>query len=185
MRKFLKKKKIPDELPELPENFSEKIEEKEEDKEIIKNHFNSEENPKRKNKEIVSEEKIKETSSQKKLEIKESFFDELQDNLLKEVDDLTKLEKWYKNKFLPGDVANEMRGYWENKKTDSIIKILGKNFQEKISGKISSLQNLEKEWQEIYFRLIEKEEKIKDKERELKKLLNEFIELCKKRKEKK
>jgi hypothetical protein len=49
---------------------------------------------------------------------------------------------------------------------------------------MAALQGLEKEWQDIYFDLIEKEEEIKDKEKELKKMLKEFIELCKKRKRK-
>ena len=44
------------------------------------------------------------------------------------------------------------------------------------------MQELEKEWQERYFDLIEKEEEIRDVEKELKKILGEFVEVCKKRK---
>jgi len=209
--KLFKKKEVPDELPEIT---TEEIEEKPEDEEIIKNHLNSKEfeqiktakkegekvNEIEEEKEEEAEEQVNEIEEEeqdneteiKKEKIKttnppvtkESFFDGLQNNLFKEVNNLNKLEKWYNDKFLPGDVVAEMRGYWENKKTGSIMNILGKNFQEKISGKMAALQGLEKEWQDIYFNLIEKEEEIKDKEKELKKMLKEFIELCKRRKRK-
>ena len=182
MLNLFKKKKIPDELPEIPEqDFVEEIKEKPEDKEIIKNHLNSKELTK-------SFEKISESNEKKisdKLEVEESFFTELQNNILKEIEDLNKLERWYNNKFLPADVVSEMRRYWESKKINPIIKIMQNGFREKIEEKIDSLQRLEKEWQEIYFNLIEKEEEIKDEERELKKILKEFIELCKRKKIKK
>src|SRR3989339_754121 len=74
-----------------------------------------------------------------------------------------------------------IKGSLDNEKTNSIIKVLGKNFQEKISVKINHLQSLEKEWQNIYFDLIEKEEEIKDEEKELKELLAEFVKICKKK----
>jgi len=115
------------------------------------------------------------------MEDEESFFSELQEDITKEIGNLNKLETWYNNKFLPRDVVTEMKNYWEKQKGNSIIKILGKNFQERISEKTANLQNLEKEWQNIYFDLIEKEEEIRDQERELKKLLAEFVEVCKRK----
>jgi len=181
--KLFKKKEIPDELPEI---ITEGTEEKLEDREIIKNHLNSKkfeqiDAVKEKEEEEPNETKEEKTKAPEDPIIKESFFNGLQDNLFKEVDNLNKLEKWYNNKFLPGDVVTEMRGYWENKKTGSILNILGKKFQEKISGRMATLQRLEKEWQDIYFDLIEKEEEIREHERELKKLLAEFVELCKRK----
>jgi len=59
--------------------------------------------------------------------------------MLNEIHDLNKLEKWYNNKFLPEDVISDMRKYWESKKADSIIKVLGKSYQEEISHKILEL----------------------------------------------
>src|SRR3989339_417396 len=115
------------------------------------------------------------------LDNEKSFFSDLQENLSSEMNDLDQLENWYTKKFLPRDVVSDMRGYWEKQKTNSIIKVLGKNFQEKISVKVNHLQSLEKEWQNIYFDLIEKEEEIKDEEKELKELLAEFVKICKKK----
>jgi hypothetical protein len=115
----------------------------------------------------------------------EGFFNELQEDLTKEVKNLDALEKWYNDKFLPEDIITNMRSYWENKKKGAVIKMLGKGFQEKISQRILSLQELEKQWQDNYFALIEKEEEIKEQEEELKKMLKEFIELCKRKKRKK
>ncbi|MEM0465953.1 MAG: hypothetical protein QXW97_04625 [Candidatus Pacearchaeota archaeon] len=109
----------------------------------------------------------------------EGFFVELENNINKEINDLNKLESWYKNKFLPRDVVSEMRRHWESKKNISVINILGKNFKERINEKTLKLQQLEREWQNIYFDLIEKEEEIRKYERELKKMLAEFLELCK------
>ncbi|MGD9276136.1 MAG: hypothetical protein PVJ67_03100 [Candidatus Pacearchaeota archaeon] len=112
-----------------------------------------------------------------------SFFGDLQNDLKEEISDFNQFESWYKDKFEKRDVIKDMKSYWENQKTDSIIKILGKNFQEKISGKILKLQELEKIWQTAYFELVEKEEEIKEQELELKELLAEFVKICKSKKE--
>ncbi|MCW8965650.1 MAG: hypothetical protein OQK82_03050 [Candidatus Pacearchaeota archaeon] len=114
-----------------------------------------------------------------KIQVEKSFFEDLEKEVNDEVEDLDKLEEWYKNKFLPGDIVSDMREYWENQKSDSILKILGKNLQDKISKKIQDLQILEKQWQAIYFDLIEKEEEIKKEESELKEILAEFMKICK------
>ena len=110
-----------------------------------------------------------------------SFFKKLLEDIDGEMDSLHSLEDWYHNKFLPKDVIGEMRNYWEHQKKDVIIKKLGKNFKGRIMEKIETLQELEKEWQDIYFDLTEKEEEIRDEEKELKKLLAEFVEICKRR----
>jgi dGTP triphosphohydrolase len=112
-----------------------------------------------------------------------SFFEELRKNISSELSDADKLEDWYEHKFLPKDMVSEMRGYWENKTADSVIHTLGGNFKDRIEEKTIKLQSLEKEWQNVYFDLIEKEEEIKDEEAALKELLSEFVEIYKRRKE--
>src|SRR3989339_551997 len=182
--KIFKRSKVPDELPELA---SDKIGGffNEESKNKPALAFPEIEKPTLQKKDLKEE--IKEDVSQKKdlikgsLDNEKSFFSDLQENLSSEMNDLDQLENWYTKKFLPRDVVSDMRGYWEKQKTNSIIKVLGKNFQEKISVKVNHLQSLEKEWQNIYFDLIEKEEEIKDEEKELKELLAEFVKICKKK----
>jgi hypothetical protein len=112
---------------------------------------------------------------------KDSFFTNLQENLNNEMDNINHLEEWYNNKLLPEDTLSEMKKYWEEQKSSSVIQVMGKDFQNKISDKINLLQELEKKWQESYFNIIEKEEQIKEQEKELKKMLAEFIGFCKKR----
>ena len=108
-----------------------------------------------------------------------SFFDELNDKLVEELGDLSKLEEWYENKFLPQDILSNMRKYWEKQKTEAILDKVGRDFQEKIAFKISKLQELEKVWQSVYFELIEKEHEIKEQEEELKTLLKDLVQVCK------
>jgi hypothetical protein len=206
-----KKNSVPDELPDLisddieknskeVNNFLKENEKKEEvttkvevkkEEPIIENK--KVEDNTRSSKEIISrliknikEDEDKRTvqaENEKKFTVNDkSFFDELQKNLNKEIGDLSDLENWYEKKFLPRDILSDMRNYWEKQKTESILDLLGKNFQEKIAVKISKLQNLEKEWQSTYFELIEKEEEIKAHEAELKETLREFVEVCKNKK---
>jgi len=137
-------------------------------------------------KKIVVKEESKEEKPAVSVEEEElnqkSFFSSLQEDLSKELEDVDKLENWYENKFLPQDIVSNMRQYWENQKTNSVLKVFGKNFKERINETTKGLQLLEKEWQNLYFDLIEKEEEIKDREEELKKLLSEFVEVCKRKK---
>lgn len=196
----LKKKKIPDELPDLAtDEIEEKIDDKklEEHKDLVDSYLKEEEE-----KHEIPEKKTKKHEKKKKYDKifddankknpnlnllpkvgRNSFFNNLQENITDEINDLKELEKWYNKKFLPRDIVNEMRSYWEGQKTNSVIRILGKNLQEKITEKINKLQELENDWQNIYFDLIEKEEEIKENEAELKKILAEFIELCKRKQE--
>ncbi len=128
----------------------------------------------------IKKESIPEEKNYPKI-CKDSFFIKLQENLSKEMGSIDKLEEWYNKKLLPKDTLSEMKSHWENQKSSSVIQALGSDFQDKITKKISLLQELEKSWQDIYFDLIEKEEQIKEQERELKKMLAEFIGFCKKR----
>jgi len=110
------------------------------------------------------------------------FFDELQNDFYKEIHDLDDLENWYEKKFLPQDVVSNMKNYWESQKSTSVLQVLGKNFKQRINEKTSNLQKFEKEWQNSYFDLIEKEEEIRKEEADLKKILSEFVEICKRKK---
>jgi len=207
--KILEKRNVPDELPSLvTEDVKKNIEEtKETDKKedsskeiktqelenikkqeelsvtqpISENNESPETNIEEKTNETKksnSNEKLKKTSS---IIGNESFFIKLQENLDKEMNSLDKLEEWYNKKLLPEDTLSEMKNYYEKQNSDTIIQNLGKDFQEKLTGKIIHLQELEKKWQDIYFELIEKEGEIKEEEKELKKMLAEFIGFCKKR----
>lgn len=185
---FLKKKEIPEELPDLATDEIEKKLEK--DKDLVADHIKNESEDSKledkKKKEDITEEKPIEKNSEKKdfsaIIPKKSFFDDLEKNIHEELDDLDKLEDWYENKFMPQDVVSSMRNYWENQKNNSVLQILGKNFKERINEKTKLLQAKEKEWQNIYFDLIEKEEEIREEEEELKRILSEFVELCRRKK---
>jgi hypothetical protein len=98
------------------------------------------------------------------------------------LDDLSQVEDLYKNNFSNRDMLSDMKEYWEDKKTDSLLEIVGEKYKERIAHKIERLQGLEKVWQSIYFELIEKEEEIKEGEAELKEILREFVEVCKSKK---
>ena len=111
-----------------------------------------------------------------------SFFNDLQKNIAEEFSDLNKIEDWYKNDFSKKDVLSEMKNYWENQKTVSALNTLGNEFKEKIEEKTKNLKKLEKEWQDIYFKMMDKEEELRDEEAELKELLSQFVEVCKKKK---
>lgn len=169
--KVFKRGKVPNELPEL---ITDKIEQKEDNeleksKEVVNNYLKQEEV----SKEIKKEKQIG--------EVEKSFFSDLQNNLVKEIGNLNKLESWYNNKFLPQDIVLEMREYWKNQQDPPLMQVLGRNFKEKITERLNKLQGLEREWQNTYFDLVEKEEEIREQERELKKIMAEFVEVCKKR----
>jgi hypothetical protein len=198
--KLIDKKNIPDELPSLitediRKNSEEKTQEasREINKSKIENNKNQDIAPiieqkletnspvkEEIKKESIPEEKINEEKDYPEV-LQDSFFIRLQEDLGKEMNSLNKLEQWYNTKLLPEDTLSEMKNYWEKQKSNSMIQILGKDFQDKITKKIIILQKLEKSWQDTYFSLIEKEEAIKEQERELKKMLAEFIGFCKKR----
>lgn len=111
-----------------------------------------------------------------------SFFNELQKDITEEFSDLDKIEEWYKNDFSKKDVLSEMKNYWKNQKTVFALNNLGKEFKEKIEEKTKNLKKLEKEWQDTYFKMIDQEEEIREEEAELKELLSQFVEVCKKKK---
>lgn len=181
---ILTKKEVPNELPPLATDIlGSKEEPKEELKEqIVKQEILEKSAPFEKSEELIGEVKESEEKKEKSQIIApEGFFDKISDNINLELEDLKKLEKWYNEKFLPGDVVSGMRQYWESQAQDPVMGILGRDFKERISEKTANLQKLEKQWQEIYFSLMEKEEGIRKEEGELKSILKEFLDLCKKK----
>lgn len=112
-----------------------------------------------------------------------SFFEDFQNKLESEVSDTDSLENWCQSKFSSKDMLNEMKNYWENQKTSPLLEAFSQDFKKKISEQIKNLRNLEEDWRYTYFDLIKKEDKIKGAEEELKKTINEFVEICKHKKE--
>jgi hypothetical protein len=175
-----RKKNVPEELPDLViDDIKHKLSESSDQKLSSNQSF-----PKSKENQI-KEDKIFEEAKvivrANKIDKDKSFFNKLLTDINEEIHDLGKLEGWYNNKFVNNDMVTDMKDFWEDKKHELVIKSIGKGFQDKINTRIESLQNLEKEWQDIYLTLIEKEEELKKEERELKSIVSEFMEMCKRR----
>lgn len=190
---FLKNKKVPDELPDLAtDELGKDVDRRlEDDKDIIEEHLKQESSfggfgGKEEKDNLVQTNKKKEADNisedHESKKSRKSFFNDLEKHISSEIDDLDKLEDWYENKFLPQDVVGGMREYWESQKNNSVLEVLGKNFKQRINEKTKELQEREREWQNIYFDLVEKEEEIRDSEQELKSILAEFVEICKRKK---
>lgn len=110
------------------------------------------------------------------------FFNQVLENINEEIEDMGKLEDWYKDKFANQDVVSGMKDYWEGNKADMIIRSFGSEYKKRIATKVKRLQELENEWRSIYFQLVKKEEEMKKEEKELKETVSEFVEICKRRK---
>jgi len=72
-----------------------------------------------------------------------------------------------------------MREYWEKQQPEILLKNVSGDLKNKLMNKTNKLHKLEKEWQEVYFHLMEKEDLIRKEEKELKGDLSEFINLYK------
>jgi len=165
-RLFKKKKKAPENLPDLA------LEESAEEKK------NEEETKKEKPEEKISKEKQDEPEILD-IENEKGFFKDLLKNVKKEISDLEELEKWHNHKFVSEDIVSQMRDYWQNQKPEMILKNFGAGLKKDLEEKVEKLHQLEKDWQEIYVNLIEKEQEIKEEEQGLKETLSEFVKLCK------
>lgn len=207
---FLKKKEVPNELPDLvTDEIEQKIKDENTDSSSSLSEKGSENvdsnlsvktgisekknvpvgksdylssNSGKEDEEIDYAKEVKRAVLQPKVMQGKSFFSELQKNLSEGLSHVNDLDEQYYNKFLSKDILKEMKDYWEDKKTTTLLQALGDNFREKINEKTETLQKLEKEWQDVYFDLVEKEAEIKEEEEELKKMLSEFMEVWKKRK---
>lgn len=198
---LLKKNKVPDELPELAiDEVKEKLSQnmvKDETKKtsgktlpsLPKNKGEDESAAVIKN--LLREpEKISQPVKENKIEAKDAavfkedergFFKELINEINSKERNIKNIDSWYNRKLISGDIVNEMKEYWEKQKPGIIIQNIGRNFRDKINEKTGELQKLEKEWQAVYFNLVEKEEDIREKDKELKELLSEFVKSCKKK----
>ncbi len=176
---FFKKKNVPDELPDLAINELKKDKDFLEEKGEIKDFKNLGEESKgdKKQEEEKSEqrEEVRDGKEGKKVieileekEVEDDFFDKLVEDIDKELTDLNKFDKWIEN-------------YWEKQKGKLIMGSVAATFRDRINQKSSLIKKLEREWQNLYFELVDKEEEIKEQEQELKKLLNEFAKICKRR----
>ncbi|NCN86644.1 hypothetical protein GW932_02330 [archaeon] len=203
---FGKKKNIPDELPELISDEMEK-----ESVSEVNNFLKEEENKKTEEAKIIEtkeetkkeDERITKQTKENVLnrliknvnetpereEVRQpilprkSFFDEFQDKLDESNLDISSLEEWYNQKFLSRNILSDMKTYWEKQKKVDVLDFLSNDIQTKISEKVKILKDLEKGWQVTYFELIEKEEEIKDVEEELKGMIQEFMKICKHKKD--
>jgi hypothetical protein len=110
----------------------------------------------------------------------QGYFKQLVKSVTEETGDLEKLDSWYKNKFLPGDMVFQMREYWEKQQPDLLLKNISGDLKNRLMEKTEYLHKLEKDWQEIYFHLLSKEEEIRKEEKALKESLSEFVELFRK-----
>lgn len=108
----------------------------------------------------------------------QSFFAQLERELLEENDSIEDLEPFLKKRLYSTNVLEDMKGHWKEKRKVLELDMQIKEYRSKILDKISHLKEIEKSWQQNYFNLIEREEKIKEEELELKKLLEELTSIC-------
>ena len=202
---LLKKNKVPDELPELAiDEIKERLSQNMLKDEAIKTSGkNLPLLPKDKGEEesaaviknfLKESEKISQPVKENKIEVKDAaafkedergFFKEIINEINSKERNIKNIDSLYNRKLISGDIVNGMKEYWEKQKPGIIIQNIGRNFRDKINEKTSELQKLEKEWQAGYFQLVEKEEDIREKDKELKELLSEFVKSCKKKTESK
>jgi hypothetical protein len=204
LSKIFKKTSAPDELPDLAidelkkdlkKDFSEKEEPKIEGKkeETPKTEEeNASETPSETTEE-VKEEKTEEAPSEtannkpevkigeEKVNLEKSFFNPLLTELKKDNFDPTKINSWYQKRFAEKGAIEEMKEYWEKQKDEFITEAVEKEFRARINERMNALQKLEAEWQEIYIDLIKKEEDMKKEEKNIKKIINDFSEVFKKK----
>jgi hypothetical protein len=77
------------------------------------------------------------------------------------------------------DLVKQMKDYWDKQNDKIILKALKREFKSKINDKAKELKQLEYKWRETKTELIEKEELIRKKEKELKVMIKEFLTIYK------
>lgn len=178
----------PEEPPKAEEEKKEETpkpenDQKEEDKESNEKP-SEEENPPQENDEDEKEKNTEEELSNKKtnnsedeINLERSFFNPLLEELKKENFDPSKINLWYQKKFSEKGAIEEMKEYWEKQKDTFITEAVEKEFKERISTNMKRLQKLESEWQEIYIKLVKKEEEMKKEEKNIKKIIKDFSQV--------
>lgn len=183
---LFKRKEVPAELPSLAVDEMRKVEvlpkfEAQPKIEVLKDIIK--EQPPVAYKPLVAEVQQPMTQEVKKAVFEErdeaGYFKSLVKSITEETEDLDKLSSWYKNKFMPGDMVFQMREYWQKQQPELMMKNVSGELKQKLTAKTDRLHALEKEWQEIYFNLLGKEEEIRREEKELKDSLSEFIDTLK------
>ncbi len=119
------------------------------------------------------------SASQPQNEDGQGYFKELIKSITQETQNVSKLDSWYKNKFMPEDVVFQMREYWQKQQPEILLRNISGELKNKLLEQTNKLHNLEKEWQQVYFNLVAKEEEIRKEEKGLKDSLSEFISLYK------
>ena len=185
---------------DLKKDFSEKEASKAEEKkeeiskpEVKKSEEESNNEPPAESGEDTEEEKTEEAPSEtdnsksevrtsgEKVNLEKSFFNPLLTELKKDNFDPTKINSWYQKRFAEKGAIEEMKEYWEKQKDEFITEAVEKEFRARINERMNALQKLEAEWQEIYIDLIKKEEDMKKEEKNIKKIINDFSEVFKKK----
>jgi hypothetical protein len=210
---FLKKKEVPDELPDLatdeleknlqkesggsadpmPEtesDFPDKVPDRKEIKEVLEkkapaksaNEFGYSSDKKDDKDTYASQ--VKKVVLDASGDNDRSFFSELQKDLHESLTDTDKMESLYNRRFVTKDILSDMRNYWEEQKNTTILNNLAEDMKERINEKTEHLQELEKDWQSIYFELAQKEDEMKEEEEELKNMLADFMSIYKKKQRK-
>ncbi len=108
-----------------------------------------------------------------------TFFSNILENISKETKDIERAEKFYKEGLLSQDLLSGMKKYWNDQKKNILFTSKEESLKQKLLDKINFLQEHEIKWQMHHLALIDEEEKIRTGEIELKKMLREFKELCK------
>lgn len=109
------------------------------------------------------------------------FFKDILKNITHEMNDIEKLDTWYKSKFKGNDIVEQMRNYWEKQKPELVLRNMNSDLVNNLKEKIAKFHDLEKEWQEIYVTMLGKEEEMREDEEELKEMLSQFIKICKRK----
>lgn len=179
---LFKRKEVPAELPSLALDEVKKVEvlpkfEPVPQIEVIKEPVSYKPLPVASPQGVTNVEEVKKALVEDKDE--SGYFKNLVKSITEETEDLDKLSSWYKNKFAPGDMVFQMREYWQKQQPELMMKNISGELKQKLSAKTERLHVLEKEWQEIYFSLLSKEEQIRNEEKELKDALAEFIDTLK------
>jgi hypothetical protein len=107
-----------------------------------------------------------------------SFFEELLKNIEKQTSNIESSLKLYDQGFLKQNMLENMKRYWDEKKVNYMFNFSEQDLRHRLVQKVESLKNLEREWQGIHLQLSEKEEQIRQEEKEMKITLKELKEFC-------
>ncbi len=161
---------IQEEKEEPPQENEEKVEENQEEDSEENLEINEE-----------TDKKIKPAKEDENINLEKSFFNPLINELKKENFDPAKINAWYQKRFSDKSAIEEMKEYWEKQKNEFITETVEKEFKARINEKMHHLQKLELEWQDIYVKLVEKEEEMKKEEKSIKKIIKDFSEVIKRK----